>query len=132
MVVPSYENLIDGQMVTAARTLDVVNPATEEQFGPVMPLMKFSPTEEAIERANASEYGLGGAVWTRDTDKGVEIAEQLETGTVWVDEFLHLSPLTPFGGHKQSGFGAEYGIHGLKAFPYSQVITVKREPALGH
>jgi aldehyde dehydrogenase (NAD+) len=96
-----------------------------------MPLMKFSTTAEVIERANASEYGLAGAVWTGDTDKGVEIAEQLETGTVWVNEFLHLSPLAPFGGHKQSGFGAEYGIEGLKEFTYSQVITVKREPALG-
>lgn len=103
----------------------------EEQFGPVMPLMKFSTVEEAIERANASDYGLAGAVWTGDADKGVEIAEQLETGTVWVNEFLHLSPLAPFGGHKQSGFGAEYGIEGLKEFTYSQVITVKREPALG-
>lgn len=101
----------------------------EEQFGPVMPLMKFSTTEEAIARANASEYGLAGAVWTGDPDKGVEVAEQLETGTVWVNEFLHISPLAPFGGHKQSGFGAEYGIEGLKEFTYAQVITVKREPA---
>ncbi|MCT2560038.1 aldehyde dehydrogenase family protein [Tsuneonella sp. YG55] len=98
----------------------------EEQFGPVMPLMKFSTTEEAIERANNSEYGLAGAVWTSDPDKGVEIAEQLETGTVWVNEFMHLSPFAPFGGHKQSGFGAEYGIEGLKEFTYPQVITVKR------
>ena len=99
----------------------------EEQFGPVMPLMKFSTTEEAIERANASDYGLAGAVWTADADKGVEIAEQLETGTVWVNEFLHINPLAPFGGHKQSGFGAEYGLDGLKEFTYPQVITVKRD-----
>lgn len=102
----------------------------EEQFGPVMPLMKFSTLEEAIERANNSEYGLAGAVWTKDADKGVEIAEQLETGTVWVNEFLHISPLAPFGGHKQSGFGAEYGIDGLKEFTYPQVITVKRNAAV--
>ncbi|MEM7100928.1 MAG: aldehyde dehydrogenase family protein [Pseudomonadota bacterium] len=101
----------------------------EEQFGPVMPLMKFSSEEEVIERANNSDYGLAGAVWTNDPDKGVEIAEQLETGTVWVNEFLHLSPLAPFGGHKQSGFGVEYGIEGLKEFTYAQVITVKREAA---
>lgn len=101
----------------------------EEQFGPVMPLMKFSTVEEAIKRANASEYGLAGAVWTGDPDKGVEVAEQLETGTVWVNEFLHISPLVPFGGHKQSGFGAEYGLEGLKEFTYPQVITVKREKA---
>lgn len=99
----------------------------EEQFGPVMPLMKFANVDEAIERANNSEYGLAGAVWTKDTDKGVEIAEQLETGTVWINEFLHISPLAPFGGHKQSGFGAEYGVDGLKEFTYPQVITVKRD-----
>ncbi|MEM8725538.1 MAG: aldehyde dehydrogenase family protein, partial [Pseudomonadota bacterium] len=99
----------------------------EEQFGPVMPLMKFSSEEEVIERANNSEYGLAGAVWTADPDKGVEIAEQLETGTVWINEYLHLSPFTPFGGHKQSGFGAEYGLDGLKEFTYPQVITVKKD-----
>ena len=98
----------------------------EEQFGPVMPLMKFASVDEVIERANASDYGLAGAVWTKDADKGVEIAEQLETGTVWVNEFLHINPLAPFGGHKQSGFGSEYGLDGLKEFTYAQVITVKR------
>ena len=99
----------------------------EEQFGPVMPLMKFSSEEEVIQRANNSEYGLAGAVWTANPEKGVEIAEQLETGTVWVNEYLHLSPFTPFGGHKQSGFGAEYGLDGLKEFTYPQVITVKKD-----
>ncbi|RGP42172.1 Glyceraldehyde-3-phosphate dehydrogenase (NADP(+)) [Altererythrobacter insulae] len=99
----------------------------EEQFGPVMPLMKFSSEDEVIARANNSEYGLAGAVWTGDPEKGVEIAEQLETGTVWVNEYLHLSPFTPFGGHKQSGFGAEYGLDGLKEFTYPQVITVKKD-----
>ena len=99
----------------------------EEQFGPVMPLMKFSSDDEVIARANNSDYGLAGAVWTKDTDRGVAIAEQLETGTVWINEFLHLSPFAPFGGHKQSGFGAEYGIEGLKEFTYSQVITVKKD-----
>lgn len=99
----------------------------EEQFGPVMPLMKFSTEEEVIARANASDYGLAGAVWTANPDKGVEIAEQLETGTVWVNEYLHLSPFAPFGGHKQSGFGAEYGKEGLKEFTYPQVITVKKD-----
>ena len=99
----------------------------EEQFGPVMPLMKFSSTDEAISRANNSEYGLAGAVWTADADEGVRVAEQLETGTVWVNEFLHLSPFAPFGGHKQSGFGAEYGKEGLLEFTYPQVITVKKD-----
>jgi acyl-CoA reductase-like NAD-dependent aldehyde dehydrogenase len=99
----------------------------EEQFGPVMPLMKFATVDEAIERANASEYGLAGAVWTADAEKGVAVAERMETGTVWVNEFMHLSPFAPFGGHKQSGIGAEYGIDGLKEFTYPQVITIKRD-----
>ncbi|MEP5937940.1 MAG: aldehyde dehydrogenase family protein [Erythrobacter sp.] len=98
----------------------------EEQFGPVMPLMKFSTEEEVIQRANNSEYGLAGAVWTGDTDKGVEIAEQLETGTVWVNQFLKLTAHTPFAGHKQSGFGAEYGKEGLLEFTYPQVIMVNK------
>lgn len=101
----------------------------EEQFGPVMPLMKFSTTEEVIARANNSDYGLAGAVWTENPDEGVKVAEQLETGTVWVNEFLHLSPNSPFAGHKQSGFGVEYGEEGLREFTYPQVITVKRENA---
>ncbi|ALE17537.1 Aldehyde dehydrogenase [Altererythrobacter epoxidivorans] len=99
----------------------------EEQFGPVMPLMKFSSEDEVIQRANNSDYGLAGAVWTGNPDKGVEIAEQLETGTVWINEYLHLSPFAPFGGHKQSGFGAEYGLEGLKEFTYPQVISVKKD-----
>tara|TARA_R110002072_G_scaffold242564_23_gene401603 strand:+ start:6304 stop:7728 length:1425 start_codon:yes stop_codon:yes gene_type:complete len=99
----------------------------EEQFGPVMPLMKFATVDEAIERANASEYGLAGAVWTADAEQGVAVAERMETGTVWVNEFMHLSPFAPFGGHKQSGLGAEYGIEGLKEFTYPQVITIKRD-----
>ncbi len=101
----------------------------EEQFGPVMPLMKFSTEEEVIERANNSDYGLAGAVWTADADKGVEIAEKLETGTVWVNQFLKLTPHTPFAGHKQSGFGAEYGKEGLLEFTYPQVIMVNKENA---
>lgn len=99
----------------------------EEQFGPVMPLMKFRTVDEAIARANNTDYGLAGAVWTADVEEGVRIAERLETGTVWVNEFLHLSPFAPFGGHKQSGFGAENGKEGLLEYTYPQVITVKRD-----
>ncbi len=98
----------------------------EEQFGPVMPLMKFSSVEEVVQKANDSDYGLAGAVWSEDEDQAVAIAEQLETGTVWINEFLHLSPFVPFGGHKQSGFGADFGQEGLEGYTYPQVITLKR------
>ena len=101
----------------------------EEQFGPVMPLMKFSTVDEAIERANNSHYGLAGSVWTSDTDAGVAVAERMETGTIWINESMNLSPFAPFGGHKQSGFGAEMGTEGLLEFTYPQVISVAREAA---
>ena len=102
---------------------------SEEQFGPVMPLMKFATVDEAIARANNSHYGLAGSVWTSNTDEGVKVAERMETGTVWVNESMHLAPNAPFGGHKQSGFGAELGEEGLMEFTYAQVITVAREAA---
>ena len=99
----------------------------EEQFGPVMPLMKFSSVDEVVRKANDSDYGLAGAVWSEDTEAATAIAEQLGTGTVWINEFLHLSPLVPFGGHKHSGFGADFGQEGLEGYTYPQVITVKRQ-----
>ncbi len=98
----------------------------EEQFGPVMPLMKFSTVDEAIARANNSHYGLAGSVWTSNTDAGVAVAEQMETGTIWINESMNLSPFAPFGGHKQSGFGAEMSTEGLMEFTYPQVISVAR------
>ncbi len=101
----------------------------EEQFGPVMPLMKFSDVNEVIERANASDYGLAGSIWTSNPDEAVKIAEQLETGTVWINESMHLTYNAPFAGHKQSGFGAELGDEGMAEFTYAQVITIAREAA---
>ena len=101
----------------------------EEQFGPVMPLMKFSTVDEAVMRANASDYGLAGSIWTSNPEAAVAVAEQLETGTVWINESMHLSPNAPFAGHKQSGFGAELGEEGLLEFTYPQVITIAREAA---
>lgn len=101
----------------------------EEQFGPVMPLMKFDTVDEVIARANASDYGLAGSIWTSNPEAAVSIAERLETGTVWINESMHLSPSAPFGGHKQSGFGAELSEEGLAEFTYPQVITIAREAA---
>ena len=97
----------------------------EEQFGPVMPLMKFSSVDEAIARANASEYGLAGAIWSKDTERRSKSPNSSRQGRCG-STGLRLSPFAPFGGHKQSGFGAEYGIDGRR-FTYPQVITVKRD-----
>ena len=75
-------------------------------------------------------YGLAGAVWSADTDKAVEIARRMETGTVWVNQNLNLRPDTPFGGHKQSGHGVENGMEGLLEYMSPQSVYVAKQPVL--
>ncbi|WP_374527602.1 aldehyde dehydrogenase family protein [Novosphingobium sp.] len=98
----------------------------EEQFGPVLPLLKFDDVEDAIARANASEYGLGGSVWGADTDRALSIAERVASGTVWVNETQYLSPVAAFGGRRQSGIGVEGGREGLMEYTAAQTISVKK------
>ena len=98
----------------------------EEAFGPILPMLKFNDLDDVIERANSSEYGLAGAVWSKDTDKAVEIARQIETGTVWINQNLILRPDTVFAGHKNSGFGGENGLEGLLEYMTPQSIYVAR------
>lgn len=98
----------------------------EEAFGPILPMLKFQDVDDVIDRANASEYGLAGAVWSKDTDRAVEIARRMETGTIWVNQNLNLRPDTPFAGHKNSGFGAENGEDGLLEFMAPQSIYVAK------
>lgn len=98
----------------------------EEQFGPVLPVLKFDNLDDAIRRANDSQYGLGASVWSADPDAALQVAQRLEAGTVWVNEVMHLDPLVPFGDVKQSGVGVESGLAGLLEFTERQTITVKR------
>ena len=98
----------------------------EEQFGPVLPLLKFDDLEDVIARANASEFGLGASVWSANTDRAVEVGRRLQAGTVWINEIQHLTPLVAFAGHKQSGVGTESGLEGLLEYTAPQTITVRR------
>lgn len=98
----------------------------EEPFGPVLPILRFDDVDEVVARANASEYGLAGSVWSNDIEAARAIAERLETGTVWINEVQHLTPFQPFAGHKQSGIGVENGLSGLLEYTVAQTITVKR------
>jgi acyl-CoA reductase-like NAD-dependent aldehyde dehydrogenase len=98
----------------------------EEQFGPVLPVIPVASAEDAIERANAGHFGLGGSIWTTDTDRGVELASALECGTGWVNQHGALTPFAPFGGCKWSGLGYENGPWGLAAFTELQVISVAK------
>ena len=99
----------------------------EEQFGPVLPIVKFSQVDEAITAANSTSFGLGGSVWSKDIERAQQIASQLETGTVWINSHADVSPAAPFGGWKLSGLGYSFGLSGLLLFTKKQSIHVTAE-----
>ena len=99
--------------------------AQEEIFGPVMSIMKFKDTDELIERANKTIYGLAAAVWTRDIGKAHQIANNVRAGTVWVNCYDVFDAGAPFGGFKQSGIGRELGEYGLQQYSEIKTVTVK-------
>jgi acyl-CoA reductase-like NAD-dependent aldehyde dehydrogenase len=95
----------------------------EEQFGPALPIIRYTNLEQAIEWANGVDVGLGASVWSADRDKAKEIAARLEAGTVWVNGHGGIHPMIPFGGAKHSGYGLEFGVEGLKSVSVPQVIS---------
>jgi acyl-CoA reductase-like NAD-dependent aldehyde dehydrogenase len=97
---------------------------SEEQFGPVFPVMKFSDVEDAIARANNTRFGLAGSVWSKDVARATEIASRLEVGTAWVNQHRATMATVPFGGAKESGIGRTYSRLGLDAYMEPQVISV--------
>jgi acyl-CoA reductase-like NAD-dependent aldehyde dehydrogenase len=98
----------------------------EEQFGPVLPVIKFSEGLDAIARANSSDYGLGGSIWSKDLDKAMDLAGRMDTGTVWINKHAELAPNIPFGGAKLSGIGTELGEEGLSEFTQMHVINMAK------
>jgi aldehyde dehydrogenase (NAD+) len=98
--------------------------AREEIFGPVLAVQRWSDVNEVVQRANASIYGLAGGVWSRDTRTAIEIAKQLRTGTVWINDWHILHPAAPFGGYRQSGIGREHGVYGLREYTEVKHILV--------
>lgn len=104
---------------------DEMKIAQEEIFGPVMSIMKFKDTDELVERANKTIYGLAAAVWTRDISKAHQIANNVRAGTVWVNCYDVFDAAAPFGGFKQSGIGRELGEYGLQQYSEIKTITVK-------
>jgi len=94
----------------------------QEQFGPALPIIKFNSVDEVIERANDSDNGLGGSVWSEDIDAAKEVAKRMECGSVWINKHGAIQPNAPFGGVKRSGLGIEFGEEGLKEYTDIQVI----------
>ncbi|MEO0716127.1 MAG: aldehyde dehydrogenase family protein, partial [Planctomycetota bacterium] len=90
--------------------------AREEIFGPVLAVMNFRTPEEALLRANNSPYGLAAGVWTEKGSNFFEVARRLEAGVVWLNTYNKFDPASPFGGVKESGFGREGGLQGLRAY----------------
>ncbi len=110
-------------LTLVADVTDGMRLVDEEQFGPVLPILRFSDVEDAIERANRVKYGLGGSVWTRDVEHGLELAARLECGTAWVNQHTTILPDVPFGGCKWSGIGRENGRWGLEEYTNLQVFN---------
>jgi aldehyde dehydrogenase (NAD+) len=90
--------------------------AQEEIFGPVLSVMTFRTPEEAVERANATPYGLSAGVWTDKGSKIFKVLSQLRAGVVWANTYNKFDPASPFGGYRESGFGREGGLQGLAAY----------------
>ncbi len=98
----------------------------EEQFGPVLPIIKYSDIDEAISSANDNPNGLGGSIWSTDTVQAQKYAQQLECGTAWVNTHAVVQPNAPFGGVKQSGFGTEFGLEGLEEYTSIQTVHINK------
>lgn len=98
----------------------------EEQFGPALPVIKFSDPEEALVRINRTDEGLGGSVWSSDVAVARALAVRLDAGTVWVNKHAELDPGIPFSGSKRSGVGTELGREGLEEFTQRRVINIAR------
>jgi len=101
--------------------------ATDEIFGPVLSILRFKSTDEVIQRANASQFGLASAVWTQDIDKAYTVTEGLKAGTVWINCYNIVDPAAPFGGFKMSGLGRELGEQALDAYTETKTVTLLRK-----
>ncbi|GGO79240.1 aldehyde dehydrogenase [Marinobacterium nitratireducens] len=98
----------------------------EEQFGPALPVIRYSDVEDAIRRANDNPNGLGGSVWGTDIDKAKAVAARLESGTAWINNHAEVLPHCPFGGCKMSGIGTEFGLDGLLEYTQNQLINISK------
>jgi acyl-CoA reductase-like NAD-dependent aldehyde dehydrogenase len=98
--------------------------AQEEIFGPVLSVIKYRDTGEAVRIANDSIYGLAGGIFSRDIPLAISIAKKIRTGTMWINDWHLLNDVSPFGGYKQSGVGKELGMHGILEYTIPKHIHV--------
>jgi acyl-CoA reductase-like NAD-dependent aldehyde dehydrogenase len=96
----------------------------EEQFGPVIPLLKYRDIDDALRRANDTRYGLAGSVWSSNIARATEVANRMDVGTVWINQHRATAANVPFGGAKESGIGRHYSVLGLKSNMEARVISL--------
>jgi aldehyde dehydrogenase (NAD+) len=106
---------------------DEMRIAREEIFGPVASLLPFDEVDEVIARANATSYGLGGGVWTRDITKAHRLARSISAGMVWVNTYGAFDPAMPFGGFKMSGWGRELSKHSIDEYTNLKAIWINSQ-----
>lgn len=99
--------------------------AQEEIFGPVLAAIPFDDIDEVIRRGNATPFGLGGGVWTKDVNKAMRVAKGLRAGSVWINNYQSMDPAVPFGGYKLSGYGKESGRHHIENFLQEKAVWLK-------
>ena len=119
----------EGYFVEPTIVRDILDDArlvSEEQFGPVLPVLGYSDIDEVIGRANDTEFGLGGSVWAADRDRAFLVAARINSGTVWVNKHLDVGLDTPFAGAKQSGMGVELSQEGLEEFTQASIINIAK------
>lgn len=112
-----------------ADVIDGMRIVDEEQFGPLLPVIKYSDIDDALQRANGLDTGLGGSVWSSDPARGAAVAAQLECGSAWVNSHGGIAPNVPFGGVKCSGIGVEFGEEGLLEYTTIQTVTIPKTAA---
>jgi acyl-CoA reductase-like NAD-dependent aldehyde dehydrogenase len=104
--------------------------ACEEVFGPVVTVHRFADEAQALQMANAVEYGLGGGLWTRDLSRAHRFARDLRAGMVWINSYKRVNPGSPFGGVGQSGYGREMGFEAMAEYTEAKAVWVNFDAAL--
>ncbi|WCL53408.1 aldehyde dehydrogenase family protein [Gimibacter soli] len=100
----------------------------EEQFGPILPVIRYSDIDAVLAEVNGTDYGLGGSVWSGNVERAVEVATRIESGSVWVNQHINIGPHIPMSGYKSSGVGIEQAQEGLDEFTQMRVINIARQP----
>jgi acyl-CoA reductase-like NAD-dependent aldehyde dehydrogenase len=111
-------------LTLVANAVEGMRIVDEEQFGPALPIIKYSNIDDAIAQANRSDLGLGGSVWSKDIELAKSIAARIESGSVWINGHGQLLPHVPFGGVKSSGLGVEFGQEGLYEYTTMQSMHI--------